>query len=162
MEKNISHQIDDWPSDRDYCPLEVQAAPAEITTVTDAYLTKVDRSWTPEQDAEAKELSEEETMFESPVNRTMESSDANGTLREGDDKSIATRMISTDSAQMIIFVVGGIIIAEMVFIFVRCRRKTKEREGQRSLIPYSVDPKVNPNLKYEKVGKDDAEGDHVF
>jgi hypothetical protein len=136
----------------------VQVAPAEVTTLTDANLTKDDR--TPEQDAEAKELSEVETAFES-VNQTTESSDANMTLGEGGDESASpTSIISTDSAQMIIVVVGGIIIAEMVFIFVRCRRKTKERERQRSLlIPYSVDPKANPNLKYEKVGKDDVEGD---
>lgn len=131
----------------------VAAQIEEVTTLA-ANIVKVDQSWTPEQ---AKELPEEETESEPSVDQS--STDGSRTLQEDEDheENISTRMISSDSAQMIIVVVGGIIIAEMVFIFVRCRRKAKDRETQRGLIPYTVDPKVNPNLKYEKVGKEDGD-----
>lgn len=137
--------------------MKTAAAQIEEATTLAANIVKVDQSWTPEQ---AKELPEEETESEPSVDQLTESSaDGSRTLQEDEDheENISTRMISSDSAQMIIVVVGGIIIAEMVFIFVRCRRKAKDRETQRGLIPYTVDPKVNPNLKYEKVGKDDGD-----
>jgi hypothetical protein len=141
-------QIDEWPSDRDYCPLEVQIAPAEVTTAAANVI-----QWTPEQEpSQAKEETDTESVDDTTQSAP---SDGNKTLREEESGP----MISSDSAQMIIVVVGGIIIAELVFIFVRCRRKAKDREVQRSIIPYTVEPKVNPNLKYEKVGKDDMEED---
>ncbi|XP_065335325.1 uncharacterized protein LOC135936444 [Cloeon dipterum] len=61
------------------------------------------------------------------------------------------------TAQMIIFVVGAIIIGEIVFILVRCRKKTRKAERERAQVAYPVDPKVNPERRYQKVRSVEAE-----
>jgi len=159
--------VDDWPANGEIC--SVRTTPKETTTeviaTEPANIVKDKNLWSPEEQKSenSNETQSSEIISEKPTEETNNQLNdeivsetpaaANGTLSDEESGPF----ITSDSAQMIIFVVGGIILAEAVFILIRCRRKASNREQQRSLIPYSIDPKVNNDLRYQQVSHADVD-----
>ncbi|XP_059490009.1 uncharacterized protein LOC132205140 [Neocloeon triangulifer] len=159
-----SFKIQSWDENRDYCKKSTPPPTTEAFTSSAAppvMVVKDENLWLPEEPTSTVEAATEKSQEESEVDvleekgnisRVILDSPANAT-----DVEQAGPKISGDSIQLILFIVGGIILAEVVFVLVRCRRKANRNERERTQVAYPVDPKSNPDRMYHRVGSVEAE-----